>query len=97
MGREIGVMLAQGLDVPNCFKDVPNLMKYISNFVKDLPNFLQDVPWVPMSISRWGTTSNSFSRVKEYMNDENGDKGLGSSKNGYTQGSKVPFGMGEDL
>ena len=84
MGNNIEVPVAHGLDVPNCFKDVPNFIKYIPNFVKDVSNYLYDVPWVSMSISGWGTTSNSFSRVKEYMNDENGDKGLGSSKNGYT-------------
>ena len=35
----------------------------------------------------------------EYMNSdhENGVRGLGSSKNGYTWGSKVSFGVGEDL
>ena len=33
----------------------------------------------------------------EYINHENGDKGIGSSKNGYTWGSKVPFRVGEDL
>ena len=31
------------------------------------------------------------------MNRENENKGLGSSKNGYTQDCKVCFGVGEDL
>ena len=37
MGNNIEVMIAHGLNVPNCFKDVPN-------FVKDEPNFVNDVP-----------------------------------------------------
>ena len=36
MGNKIEVSIAQGLDVPNIFKDVPN-------FVKDVPNFVNDV------------------------------------------------------
>ena len=31
------------------------------------------------------------------MNHENENKGLGSSKNGYTQDPKVLFGVGKDL
>ena len=43
MGNKIEVSIAQGLDVPNIFKDVPN-------FVKDVPNFVNDVPRVPMFV-----------------------------------------------
>ena len=35
--------------------------------------------------------------LNEYMSHENGDKGLGSLKNGCTQDSKVRSGVGEDL
>ena len=34
---------------------------------------------------------------KEHMNHENENRGLGSSKNGYTQDPKVFFGVGKDL
>ena len=56
MGNKIAVLVAQGLDEPNIFKDVPN-------FVKDVPNFVNDVPKVPKSVLRWGTTSNHYQRV----------------------------------
>ena len=49
MGREINVMLAQGLDV--------------SNFLKDVPIFFKDVLRFPKSILGWGTTSNHYLRV----------------------------------
>ena len=58
MGREIGVPLAQGLEVPNFFKDVPN-------FVKDVRNFVNDVPRRPKSIPKWGTTSNHFLKLSK--------------------------------
>ena len=45
MEREVGVSLAQGLDVSNFFKDVPN-------FIKDVPNFIKDVPSGPKSIPK---------------------------------------------
>ena len=61
MGNKIEVWIAQGLDVPNIFKNVPN-------FVKDVPNFVKDVPRVPKSIPRWGTTSNHFPRVFKERN-----------------------------
>ena len=48
MSNKIGVSVAQGLDVPNFFKDVPN--------------FVKDVSRVPKSILRSGTTSNHFPR-----------------------------------
>ena len=53
MGNKIEVLIAQGLDVSIFFffKDVPN-------FVKNVPNFVKDVPNGPMSISKWGMTSN---------------------------------------
>ena len=54
MGNKIEVLITQGLDVSNFFKDVPN-------FVKDVPN-------VPKFVLRWGTTSNHFSRVSKGRN-----------------------------
>ena len=38
--NNIEVLVAHGLDVPNCFKNMPNFIKYIPNFVKDIPNCL---------------------------------------------------------
>ena len=78
-------MVAHGLDVQNCFKDMPNFMNYVPNFINDLPNFFRmylgfQCPFQggeQLAISSWGSP-------KEYMNHENGDRGLGSSKNGYT-------------
>ena len=58
MGNKIGVSIAQGLDVPNFFKDIPN-------FVSDVPNFVNDVPRLPKSVLRWGLTSNHFLRVSK--------------------------------
>ena len=46
MGNKIGVLVPQGLDVPNIFKDVPNFVKDVPNFIKDVPNFVKDVPMV---------------------------------------------------
>ena len=54
MGNKIEVSIAQGLYVPNIFKDVPNFVNNVSNFVKDVPR-------VPKFISRWETTSNHMS------------------------------------
>ena len=54
MGREIGVLVAQGLNVPKFLKDVSNLVK--------------NVPRVPKSISRWETTSNHFLLVPKGSN-----------------------------
>ena len=54
MGREIGVLVAQGLNVPKFLKDVSNLVK--------------NVPRVPKSISRWETTSNHFLLVPKWSN-----------------------------
>ena len=61
MGKKIGVLVAQGLDVPMFFKDVPN-------FVKNVPNFVNDVPSGPKSVSKWGTTSNHFLRLSKRIN-----------------------------
>ena len=61
MGNKIGVSIAQGLDVPNFFKDIPN-------FVSDVPNFVNDILRLPKSIPRWGTTSNNFPRVSKGRN-----------------------------
>ena len=56
MGNKIGVPVAQGLDVPNVFKNVPN-------FVKDVPKGLK-------SVSKWGTTSNHFLRLSKEINEQ---------------------------
>ena len=61
MRREIGVMLAQGLDVPNIFKNVPN-------FVKDVPNFVNNIPRVPMFVPRSGMTFNYFPKILKEIN-----------------------------
>ena len=63
MGNNLEVPVTHGLDIPNCFKDVQNFVKDVPNFVNDVPNCLYDVLWVPMFVSGWRTTSNSFSRV----------------------------------
>ena len=52
MGNKIGVPVAQGLDVPNFFKEVPNFVNDVPNFVDNVPNFVNDVPRVPKSILR---------------------------------------------
>ena len=62
MGNKIGVLVPQGLDVPNIFKDVPN-------FVKDVPNFIKNVPRLPKSVLKWGMTSNNFPRVSKRRNE----------------------------
>ena len=62
MGNKIGVLVPQGLDVPNFFKDVPN-------FMKDVQNFVNDVLRLPKSVPRWGTTSNHFMRVFKARNE----------------------------
>ena len=61
MGNKIEVLIAQGLDVPNFFKNVPN-------FVKDIPNFVNDVPRGPKSFSKWGPTYYHFLRVFKRIN-----------------------------
>ena len=55
MGNKIEVLIAQGLDVPNFFKDVPN--------------FVKDVPKGPMSVLKWGATSNHFLRLSKEINE----------------------------
>ena len=40
MVNNIEVLVAHGLNVPNCFKDVSNFVKDIPNFVNDVPNYL---------------------------------------------------------
>ena len=65
MGREISVILAQGLEV--------------SNFLNDVPNFFKDVPRVLMSILGWEMTSNHFLRAPNEQTDHGkGDRGLNS-------------------
>ena len=51
MGNKIEVLIAQGLNVPNIFKDVLNFVKDVPNFVNDVSNFVKDVPRVPMFVS----------------------------------------------
>ena len=40
MGNNIEVLVARGLDAPNCFTDVPNFVKDVPIFVNDVPNYL---------------------------------------------------------
>ena len=68
MRREIGVPVAQGLDVPNSFKDVSNFIKDVPNFLKDILNFLKNIPRVPKSIIGLGTTFNHFPKVPKRTN-----------------------------
>ena len=68
MGNKIGVLVAQGLDILNFFKDVPNFVKYIPNFIKDVPNFVKDVPKGSKSIPKWEMTSNHFLRDSKGRN-----------------------------
>ena len=63
MGNKIEVSIAQGLDVPNIFKDIPNFVKNVPNFVNDVSSFIKDVPIVPKLVPRWGMTSNHYLRV----------------------------------
>ena len=63
MGNKIEVSIAQGLDVPNIFKDVPNFVKDVPNFANDVSNFVKDVPIVPKFVSRWRMTFNHYLRV----------------------------------
>ena len=67
MGNKIGVLIAQGLDVPIFFffKDVPKFVNDVPNFINDVPNFVKDVPRVSKSVLSWGTTSNHFPRVSK--------------------------------
>ena len=69
MGNEIGVLVAQGLDVPNFFKDVSNIMKDVANIIKDVPNFVKNVPKLPKSFLRWETTCNHFLRISKEINE----------------------------
>ena len=75
MGSKIKVLIAQGLDVPNFFKNVPNFFKDVPNFVKDVPNFIKNVPNFvkgvprgPKSVPKWETTSNHFLRLSKGIN-----------------------------
>ena len=70
MGNKIEVLIAQGLNAPNNFKDipnfvndVPNFVNDVSNFVNDISNFVKDMPRVPKFISRWRMTFNHYLRV----------------------------------
>ena len=61
MGNKIQVLIAQGLYIPNIFKDV-------LNFVKDVPNFVNDVLKGPKSVLKWGTTPNHIVRLSKGIN-----------------------------
>ena len=61
MGKKVGVLVSQRLDVPNIFKDVPN-------FIKDVSNFVKDVPRGSSSVMKWETTSNHFLRLSKVIN-----------------------------
>ena len=72
MDNKIEVSIAQGLYIPNIFKDVPNFVKDVPNFVKNIPNFVNnvsnfvnDVPRVPKFVLRWEMTFNHYLRVLE--------------------------------
>ena len=65
MGNKIEVLIAQGLNAPNNFKDIPNFVKNVPNFINDVPNFIKDVPRLPKSVLKWGTTFNHFLRVSK--------------------------------
>ena len=52
MRNKIEVLIAQGLDAPNNFKDIPNFVNDVPNFVNDVSNFVNDVPRAPKFISR---------------------------------------------
>ena len=54
IGNNIGVLVAQGLD--------------ISNFVKNVPNFLNDVLRFLKSVSKLGTTFNHLARAPKGIN-----------------------------
>ena len=45
MGNKIGVLIAQGLDVPNFVKNV-------TKFVNEIPNFIKNIPRMPKSVPR---------------------------------------------
>ena len=53
VGNKIGVIVVQGLDVPNFFfQDVPNFVKDVPSFIKDVLKFVNDVPNFIMDVSR---------------------------------------------
>ena len=68
MCYKIGVLVAQGLDVPNFFKNVPNFMNDVLNFVNDVPNILKDLSRGPKFVPKWGMTSNDFLRLFKGIN-----------------------------
>ena len=65
MGNKIQVLIAQGLYIPNIFKDVLNFVKDVPNFVNNVSNFVNDVPRVPKFIPMWEMTSNHYLRDLE--------------------------------
>ena len=75
MGNKIGLLVAQGLnvpiffyDVPNFVNDVPNFVNEVPNFIKVVPNFVKDVLSGPKSIPKWRKTSNQFLRLSKGIN-----------------------------
>ena len=68
MDNNIGVLIAQGLDVPIFFKDVPNFVKDLPKILKNLPNFVNGVPREPKFVPKWGSTFNHFLRVFKGIN-----------------------------
>ena len=63
MGNKIEVLIAQGLNAPNNFKDIPNFVNDVPNFVNDVSNFVKDVPRVPKFVSRLKMAFNHHLRV----------------------------------
>ena len=59
MGNKIGVLVAQGLDVPKKFYDVPNFVNDVTNFIKDVPNFVKN--WAKIR-SKLGNDLQSLSK-----------------------------------
>ena len=59
MGRQIGVSIARGLDVPK--------------FLNDAPNLLKDVPRVPKFVLEQGTTSNYFLKIPKEIKRTTGN------------------------
>ena len=68
MGKKVGVLVTQGLDVPNIFKDVPNFVNDVPNFIKDASNFVKDVPRGSKLVPKWETMSNHFLRLSKGIN-----------------------------
>ena len=65
MGKKIRVLVTQGLEYQNFFKDVTNFVKNVPNFVKNVPNFVKEVPRMLNFVPMWGMTSSHFLKVSK--------------------------------